>query len=351
MNLLWSEKDGPNRFIVVDSAGTHSHPPRSLISALGQTQQRASKEDSVEEGHQKIVRLEGYGAAVICGDKDQGEALVRAILADLPDLSSGAMTRTNLFFEQLSPSVELAVTIAALNGETPFLSLRYPERQMVFVQRGDVYVEGSIDGAPLHFIKGIVESRLTTSLGIPPDMTLTGALAASTAAAIEYDLPSMSVGGAFFGAYIGKTGFHWQPDITYFFYDPGFTTGLPHVERILDDTPAHKSEHSLVTCRVRDDKFVSISTMSRRGVVAGFNTDQEDVLRWKERWQESLSRRPFLDAEYMAFVPCKPGRIVVVRNDGTHVKQLEERIALSLQLTELLEWTSAGGQFQLTFLL
>src|SRR5262249_3329699 len=140
LNIMWSDRDRRNAFLLVDSAATHARPPRFPISLVGHTQWQPHELESVEEGYRKIVPLSAAGAAVLCGDARELHKLVNAFHRDLE--RGGTIDAVKAYFESVSDTANFAVTLAAAMHDPPFTVIAHPERNVTLVQYGHIHIEG-----------------------------------------------------------------------------------------------------------------------------------------------------------------------------------------------------------------
>ena len=349
LNVMWSDPECS--YLIVDSARTHSEPPQFENSLLGQAQRRSGDSLTVEEGVQKIVPLAPDVAVGLCGSEIDVLA-VGARLRNTFRYQDGAGFLAHL--QALPESATVEVSLAIAGGDPAFMAICHPKRELFEVHRTHMHATGSLTGEPRRFLfQGIERFLLGPTPPFHPEMRLVVGLAFAMTMSVQYSLTDQGVGGAFFGARLDETAFHWQPDIVYVLYDPTSFDGLPTVVRPdapVDFSKVKNSDSRVdqIACLVRADSCLALSTIGKRGVAAWSSILVDDVRELERRLPESLPRSPFTGPGYFAFIPKVGGAVVVVANDGQHLQVTAERIAFTDALGRILQSRDSDGRNSLT---
>lgn len=245
MTAIFGWQDGPEVFLIGDSAVTSSHPPRGKTSSFGEA---VIQEDiTVEEAAIKIVELPRSLIVGVAGSSRtamnyletlthnlrQGDRPIREILEGVAQSFRGnkqgfqmlvghphdggmALTRVRTTDPVISPVGNATAILGSL-----------PERRKA--------------GAA-HLISVI------RSHGLPPEGRLAAAIALLQAGGITDYLPAYGVGGTLFGARTNLAGVTWQPDMMFFVYPPKLFGESPILRD--EDTPTFSAGDRLGMVRV-----------------------------------------------------------------------------------------------------
>lgn len=319
MNLFWSDEECS--FMIVDSARTKPGPPRRPYSTLGQLQWLDHRQISVEEGAQKLIRL-GSDAALLCGTEFD---ILEFLRLGLPLLEGRGLDAFLEWANRDHSRSEMMVTVTGNNADWPFATVCLPSKKFINRSRGSVNVIGSLPEPIKEFISAEIAAVMSDSqISKNPCIRLIVGLAYSVRLSIQNNLPEHGVGGALFGAWIDKDGFHWNPDLVFFLYSPNsieLLTFSPSDQSEVDisSPPGQRELFDVIQCWVRDDIFVSSSSITNEGVVIKSEATQTEISDWISKWLHTLKSRGIENTEYYVFVPKGKGPIVIAPNTGRHV--------------------------------
>jgi hypothetical protein len=225
-------------YLVADSAVTSGCAPSMLRSSFGE-QHVTGERKNVEEGALKIISAPSAGLtssardATICFDIADTFRLALAVgHAPRQALESAIISNVKpgrVDFSLLCAFVE--------HGEPHLLSFnRDGEQGLVEHEAGDLVQLGALVG------RGNVVSQISDAfIGYLTKSDLDGpasvacALGLCQSYGILNPLLSHGVGGAFVGAFVDASGFHWQPDMAYSLITPGEPPEYPVVFSFIRD--------------------------------------------------------------------------------------------------------------------
>ena len=307
--------------MIVDSARTMPGPPRRSHSTLGQLQWLDHRQISVEEGAQKLIRL-GPDAALLCGAEADILEFLRLSLPLLEGKGLGAFLE---WAKRDHSCSEMMVTVTGNNADWPFATLCLPSKKFIHRSRGSVNVIGSLPEPINEVISTEIATVMSDSqISENPCIRLIVGLAYAVRLAVQNNLTEHCVGGALFGAWIDKDGFHWNPDLVFFLYSPNsierFTFNPGDQSRqSISNLPDQRGLLDVIQCWVRDDVLVSSSSITNEGVVIKSEATRTEISDWTSKWLHTLRSCGIEDTEYYVFIPKAKGPIVIAPNTGRHV--------------------------------
>jgi hypothetical protein len=281
-------------YLVTDTAVTSGRVPSTRMSSFGEAHvSEATK--NVAEGALKITSVRGAGIT-FSGNATLGRAVVdtfrmalAAGRAPRPALETAIGSNVNS-----GDRVDLSVLCAFVeHGDPNLLSFnRDNDKRFVEHAPGELVQLGSLVG------KGHVVCQISDGfIGELKKSDLDGSallacgLGLCQSYGIHNPLLAHGVGGAFVGAFVDASGFHWQPDIGYLLFIPG---------------EPDFSEHAGVFPFVRDGVLVVRSVLAdgpHRIFITSFGEPLETALiRAKEVDQQSLAALRELRFDYLVFL-------------------------------------------------
>lgn len=281
-------------YLVADTAVTSGRLPSTHLSSFGEAHiSEATK--NVEEGALKITSARGAGIA-FSGNATLGRAVVdtfrMAVVAGLaprPALQTAIASNVNS-----GDRVDLSVLCAFVeHGDPHLLSFNRDNDQCVVEHiPGDLVQLGSLVGS------GNVVCQISDAfIGQLKKTDLEGsellacALGLCQSYGIHNPLLPHGVGGAFVGAFVNVSGFHWQPNIGYLLFTPG---------------EPDFSEHAGVFPFIRDDVLVVRSLLAGgppRIFINSLGEPPETALiRATEVDQQCLAALRELQFDYLVFL-------------------------------------------------
>lgn len=319
MNLFWSDEECS--FMIVDSARTKPGPPRRPYSTLGQLQWLDHRQISVEEGAQKLIRL-GSDAALLCGTEFD---ILEFLRLGLPLLEGRGVDAFLEWAKRDHSRSEMMVTVAGGSDDWPFMTLCLPSKKLIHQRRGSVNVMGSLPDPIKESISTEIATVMSDSqISENPCIRLIAGLAYTVRLAVQNNLTQYGVGGALFGAWIDKDGFHWSPDLVFFLYSPNSIELLnsgsgESFSKDISNLPEHRELFDVIQCWVRDDVLVSSSSITNEGIIIKSEATQTEISDWISKWLHTLKSCGIENTEYYVFVPKGKGPIVIAPNTGRHV--------------------------------
>jgi len=318
LNLLWS--DDKCTYAIADSARTHPALPQFEQTVLEQLQRLDHRNISVEEGALKILPLGSDYLVALCGSEADSIEFLRVLMHVHATSDAYAVVE---YCNRVDDRARMDVALGK-DPDEPFVVYRLPAREMLHVRRGHVHTSGSLEERLARLLATAVNENLIVRGFEHPEMNLVAGLAYATTMAVNENLSEQNIGGAFFGAAVDSQGFHWQPDITYMVYGRNFDEGMVEVSD--PDMPSAAPEVStedrfrIVRTLVRDDVAISVSMNLRRIVAAMSRLITESPEAWISKWKDALSTGSFDEPKYYVFIPLGRGRIVIVPNNGKHIR-------------------------------
>jgi hypothetical protein len=362
LNLIWSDKN--YSYLIADSARTTKQskkPPDFPYSVLGQNQWLAEKEISVEEGVQKIVRINSCIAVALCGNEIDVIAFTEHLKSAFHYLDAFSFESFTRHLIQLPLTARFEISIAQAGGIYPssvmetlpaFMVLKFPEKQIIEVQRTHMHIAGSLANDKKAFLATAIQQYLIEDNSVKnPELRLVAGLACATTMAANFNLTENFVGGAFFGGWLDDANFFWQPDIVYILYHPIFSMGVSMVSDLTELSKFSLNNPSkyidVVACVVRNDITIAISLKEQRAVTQWSELFVDGVYEqeWLEKFESELSSIDIFEKpKYFAFIPKTMGRVIVVPNNEKYVQINQGKMAIADILVEKLKTTE---QFEL----
>lgn len=133
--------------------------------------------------------------------------------------------------------------------------------------------------------------------GMPPQRVLPIITTILQSIGIRRSLLEMNVGGAFVGAFLDKTGCHWQEDITYFLYND--------VNKIKD----------FIKCFIIENALILQSTLSDNIKILFDYVNDQSIMPWLDKWQKNVDQEVKSGtSRYYCFISNKEDNIVVIKS-------------------------------------
>ena len=237
-------------YLVADTATTSPRPLSTLRSSFGEQHVSGVKEN-IQEGALKIISAHNAGIT-FSGDSRLGYEVVETLrmavkagVAPQPALKRAIDSNINPGGE-----LDLSVLYAFVEGGDAHLISFNRDHDRCYVEHapGDLVQLGYLVGQEGTFVCQISDAflgKLRMELG--GSSLLACALGLCQSYGIHNVLLTHRAGGAFVGAFVDASGFHWQPDIAYLLFTPG---------------EPNFSEHAAVFPFVRDDVLVVRSLLA-----------------------------------------------------------------------------------------
>lgn len=302
-------------YLVADMAVTSPRATSTLRSSFGEEHvSEATK--NVQEGALKIVSARDAGIT-FSGDATLGRAVIDTFRMALaaghaprPALETAIASNVNF-----GDRVDLSVLCAFAEQSDPrLLSFnRYNDQRFVEHVPGDVVQLGSLVG------RGNVLCQISDAFigelkkaDLDSSALLACALGLFQSYGIHNALLQHGVGGAFVGAFVDASGFHWQPNLGYLL----FTPGQPDF-----------SEYAGVFLFVRDDVAVVRSVLADgppRIFITSFGDPLETSMkRAKKVDEQCMAALRDLQFDYLVFLSTAIPNVAVVemgqRSQHRHV--------------------------------
>lgn len=301
INVAWTQSG--YAFVMADSAVTHAGPPTHSISSLGQR----NRNDSgmvVEDSFPKLFRVGTHAIATLCGDAETAAAFAASVRKLHLDRGGGlvdAIFEAHAFTRTSAGSYRSI--IAHWDGE-PRLLGSASEQPFQEIDTQALVATGSM--TKTH--QDLLVSRVGQIPPMHPSNIIGAALAAATTFGVQEDLIACSVGGAFFGAFVGPEGVVWQDDILYMLFDPdlaGPTWYGGSEDRI-----------EFVNCRIRDEVLTTYSTLTNE-VRATIPNVIASLSEWHDRWMSKLTDKSLsLESQKAALIPTCGGTTIFICGSG-----------------------------------
>jgi hypothetical protein len=281
-------------YLVADTAVTSGRVPSTRLSSFGEAHVSEATEN-VEEGALKIISARGAGIT-FSGNATLGRAVVdtfrmalAAGLAPRPALQSAIASNVNS-----GDRVDLSVLCAFVEHGDPHLLSFNRDNDQRFVEHppGDLVQLGSLvrRGNVVCQISDVFIGELKKT-DLEGSALLACALGLCQSYGNHNPLLAHGVGGAFVGAFVNASGFHWQPNIGYLLFTPG---------------EPDFSEHAGVFLFIRDDVLVVRSLLADgppRIFITSLGEPLETALiRAKEVDQQCLAALRELQFDYLVFL-------------------------------------------------
>lgn len=328
LNLLWS--DDRASFVIADSARSHNGSPLHSHSLLQQLQKDAGKNGlTVEEGAQKIIPLSDSCVATLCGNAFDATEFAKCLMNTAASMDV-ALLLTHL--ESLPTSARFAVGVTE-NGDEPFHTYAFPEKEVRITRRREVMINGSLGERFSSLVTERILHLMDNSRELDCRTALAAGLAIVTSVAAANNLTQEGVGGALFGGYVTDGKFFWQPDISYAFYAQ---SSLEQQATATETSTTSDAIFSTVHTGVRDN--VSLAATAQRGIaaVSDLTIDPNEFVRkWRANLNSALG-----EPEFVAFVPVDSNGITVLaRNLGNHCRVTHGEFAYTSYLEAIMKKT------------
>lgn len=301
INVAWTQSG--YAFVMADSAKTYAGPPTHAISSLGQ---RNHDDDGlvVEDNFPKLFRVGTHAIATLCGDAETAAAFaatVRKLHLDRGEDLVDAIFEAHAFTRKKAGKYRSI--IAHWKGESRLLGSA-SEQPFQEIDPQALVAIGSM--TKTH--QDVLIDRVGQIPSMHPSNIIGAALAAATTFGVQEDLIACSVGGAFFGAFVGPEGVVWQDDILYVLFDPDLAGPEWY------GGPEDRLE--FVNCRVRDEVLTTYSTLTSevRATIPDVIASSSE---WHERWRSRLTDKTLsLESQKVALIPTCGGTTIFICGSG-----------------------------------
>lgn len=311
VNLAW--RSGSDIFLVVDSLLTFETDgaPRQPLTSAGEPQTIGP--NRVEERGAKLAKLTSHVAASWSGE---GSGALPALVELRTALGAGmrlprALERLVHHYEAHPP---FTLLVASSESDSPGLWAVSPSHPTAPIRETYVDRELIFTGSLPRESQILVKETITSLFGVPdleatPPRMLATAIMLLQAHGQRVDLASHGVGGAFFGARIGRDGVQFQDDIVYVLF------------RHEDLLESSASRPRFLFTGVRDARvLLTWSTTTVKYKAFAFDIDHishDEIHRCMDGVLEEFKRRPPLLGRYYGFIDRDSGALVQVAcNEG-----------------------------------